>query len=430
MTGVRLSQVPANLQLTTLTVGGGSIGTDAFEVTGTSTFNGASVVSGASFGLSGSISAPAWTTAGIRYKNVSATLTDTTSSGTVANARTDNFGGNTIAASSATTFTNYFSAYFSNPVAGTNVTLTNKSAIGADSISINGATQGTDALAVTGTSTLGGKLTYGAASSAVFGTVGVGLIQSTFTQTDSATGAGTVAAAYGGRLNATTFATAANAITITNAYGLYLNDPVQGSNVTLSSKFAAGMDSLAVGTSTSTRFTVSTDGTTMFGRGQWQAGTSSIFDLGHAGGPAIQSVATSATVPAFTPVRSDATSGLGGVSGHSTLIAGGVNILDATSTTLTTSVSLTYSAASAGPILKQGANGRVGTFVANGVTPVTVNNTSIAITDAIIISLNTVGGTVGALPVIQTITASTGFTVAGTALDTSTYNYAIVKNAA
>ncbi len=92
--------------------------------------------------------------------------------------------------------------------------------------------------------------------------------------------------------------------------------------------------------------------------------------------------------------------------------------------------STTYTAAASGPTLKQGANGRVGTFVANGVTPVTVNNTSIAISDAIVISLNTVGGTVGAVPAIQTITAATGFTVAGTALDTSTYNYAIIKNAA
>lgn len=96
----------------------------------------------------------------------------------------------------------------------------------------------------------------------------------------------------------------------------------------------------------------------------------------------------------------------------------------------TSGVSLVFTAATAGPILKQGANGRVGTFVCNGVTPVTVTNTSIAVTDAIIISLNTVGGTVGAVPAVKTITASTGFTVAGTAADTSTYNYAIIKNAA
>lgn len=102
----------------------------------------------------------------------------------------------------------------------------------------------------------------------------------------------------------------------------------------------------------------------------------------------------------------------------------------ATGTSLGLSGSVTFSTASAGIVLKQGANGTVGTFVANGTTPVTVSNTNVAVTDAIIVSLNTVGGTVGAVPSVKTITASTGFTIAGTASDTSTYNYAIIKNAA
>ena len=92
--------------------------------------------------------------------------------------------------------------------------------------------------------------------------------------------------------------------------------------------------------------------------------------------------------------------------------------------------SLTYSTAGLGPILKQGANGLVGTFIANGTAPVTVSNTAVAISDAIIISLNTVGGTVGVQPHVATITAATGFTVVCTASDTSTYNYTLVKNAA
>ena len=98
--------------------------------------------------------------------------------------------------------------------------------------------------------------------------------------------------------------------------------------------------------------------------------------------------------------------------------------------TISTGAGVTFTAVAKGITLKQGANGKCGTFVANGLTPVTVSNTSIAITDTIIISLNAVGGTVGAVPAIQTITASTGFTVAATALDTSTYNYAIISNAA
>ena len=96
----------------------------------------------------------------------------------------------------------------------------------------------------------------------------------------------------------------------------------------------------------------------------------------------------------------------------------------------TLSGSTTYSNIATGPILKQGANGRVGTFTCNGITPVTVSNTNVAITDAITISLNTVGGTVGLVsPTIQTITAATGFTAACQALDTSVYNYTIAKNA-
>jgi hypothetical protein len=97
------------------------------------TLTGATVDSG-TLTLSGNQSAAAWTTNGIRLKGISGTLTDTTSSGTVAAAYTNKLGGNTIAASSATTFTNYMSGYFSEPVAGTNVTLTNKWALGADSL--------------------------------------------------------------------------------------------------------------------------------------------------------------------------------------------------------------------------------------------------------------------------------------------------------
>lgn len=95
-----------------------------------------------------------------------------------------------------------------------------------------------------------------------------------------------------------------------------------------------------------------------------------------------------------------------------------------------TAFDVTFTAANKGTILKQGSNGRVGTFVANGATPVTVSNTSVAISDAIVISLNTVGGTVGVQPHVATITGGSGFTVLCTASDTSTYNYALIKNAA
>jgi hypothetical protein len=64
-----------------------------------------------------------------------------------------------------------------------------------------------------------------------------------------------------------------------------------------------------------------------------------------------------------------------------------------------------------------------GTVTLNGATPVTVSDTGVTAGSIILFTLKTVGGTVGAYPAVQTITAKTGFTVAGTAGDTSTYNY-------
>jgi hypothetical protein len=71
--------------------------------------------------------------------------------------------------------------------------------------------------------------------------------------------------------------------------------------------------------------------------------------------------------------------------------------------------------------------GLSGTFVANGATQVTVNNANFQAGDQIIFTLGTVGGTVGAYPSVKTRTYGTGFTVACTASDTSTYYYRILK---
>lgn len=67
-----------------------------------------------------------------------------------------------------------------------------------------------------------------------------------------------------------------------------------------------------------------------------------------------------------------------------------------------------------------------GTFTCNGATPVTVANANYGTYGTnILITLKTVGGTVGALPAVKTVTSGTGFTVAGTASDTSVYYYTI-----
>jgi hypothetical protein len=66
----------------------------------------------------------------------------------------------------------------------------------------------------------------------------------------------------------------------------------------------------------------------------------------------------------------------------------------------------------------------VGTLTANGATQVTVADAGVTANSIIMFTLKTVGGTVSpnALNVI-TITPGTGFTAAGTASDTSVYNY-------
>lgn len=68
-----------------------------------------------------------------------------------------------------------------------------------------------------------------------------------------------------------------------------------------------------------------------------------------------------------------------------------------------------------------------GLLTANGATAVTVTTSAIQITDVVVFGLNTVGGTVGAIPTVKTITAGTQFTIAGTASDTSVYNWRILR---
>lgn len=128
-------------------------------------------ITGGSLTISGNQSVAAWTTNGVRIKEVTGTLTDTTSSGTVAAAYTNVLGGNTIAASSATTFTNYYSGYFKAPTAGTNVTFTNKYALGADSLSVLGTLNTTGQVFMSGLTTSAGLQTavmcIGAASEVI-----------------------------------------------------------------------------------------------------------------------------------------------------------------------------------------------------------------------------------------------------------------------
>lgn len=77
-------------------------------------------------------------------------------------------------------------------------------------------------------------------------------------------------------------------------------------------------------------------------------------------------------------------------------------------------------------IKQKATNSFSGEVVLNGATGVDVANTDILITDIILFGINTAGGTPAAYT--YTITAGTGFTVTGTAGDTSTLNYVIIRN--
>lgn len=68
-----------------------------------------------------------------------------------------------------------------------------------------------------------------------------------------------------------------------------------------------------------------------------------------------------------------------------------------------------------------------GTVTVNGTTPVTVANSNFKAGSVVSFGLKTVGGTVGAIPRLGTVTPGTGFTVVGTASDTSVYNYTITN---
>jgi hypothetical protein len=92
------------------------------------TLTGGATVSSGSLTFSGNISAPAWTTAGIRHVSVASTFTDTSTAtnGTVALAYTNTIGGNTIAASNTgVVYTTYGTMFVNVPTAGSNVTITN-----------------------------------------------------------------------------------------------------------------------------------------------------------------------------------------------------------------------------------------------------------------------------------------------------------------
>ena len=70
-----------------------------------------------------------------------------------------------------------------------------------------------------------------------------------------------------------------------------------------------------------------------------------------------------------------------------------------------------------------------GTFICTSGGTIIITNTNAATTDVIPISLNTIGGSFTAAPFVNAITAANSFSAKCATSDTSTYNYAIIKNA-
>lgn len=118
------SPVEATAAITGGTINGATIGaTTPAAITGTT-------ITGPQHVVTGAVSSAAWTTAGVGFKTVASTYTDTSSSGTVALTGIHAFGIPTIAASSATTFTRAANVYIGGaPTAGTNVTISNGRAL-------------------------------------------------------------------------------------------------------------------------------------------------------------------------------------------------------------------------------------------------------------------------------------------------------------
>ena len=117
------------------------------------------------------------------------------------------------------------------------------------SLALGGATIGSDALGVAGTTTLQGTTVSGATltlsgnqSKAAWTTTGTGLVQAAASFTDTSS-SGTVAAMYVNRFGIPTIL-ASSATVYTSAYGLWVEPATASTNVTITNNFALGVNGL------------------------------------------------------------------------------------------------------------------------------------------------------------------------------------------
>lgn len=233
---------------------GGTItttGTIALDLTRANTWTGAPTLSGVPLIMSGAITATAWTTAGVRLKLAAASYTDSSSSGTVTAAYTDFHGAGTILASSSTTYTNYFGDYFQDPVASTNVTMTNKWSIGVDSFLAG--TTNSFKVSTAGAVTIGAALTYGGVtlSNSVSGTGSMALTAGT-----TFTGTTTTATLVATTLNGNTFTTGTYTLTGTAGKTLTFNNTLTLAGIDSTTMTFPGTSSTVLTTGNTATLTV------------------------------------------------------------------------------------------------------------------------------------------------------------------------------
>lgn len=252
----------------TLTIAGTSNATKGFTYIGSTTtvaidetnkfFGLGTATPGGQLHMAGNISAAAWGASGIKIRQPAATITDTTSSGTVAANYMNTFGAHLLAATNVTTYSSVITAFFQSAVESTNVTITNNWAA-----YFQGNAQFTGDIGFGSTFPAARIHATGSASrSTSWGLNGAGIRWASATYTDTvSTGTVTSMAVHGFAAMAIA---ATNVTTYTNAYGFYMVAPTEGSNVTFTNIYAgyfvgrlAATTNLQVGTgATDARFTI------------------------------------------------------------------------------------------------------------------------------------------------------------------------------